>query len=204
MVWCTDPRRVAVLRGEITRQRRIGRWRFRDTHPGNRRPREDERQNDKRCNEYVCHVYVVLRIKNMEGNIICIVNTFHLVPHIPPLHSIVCMRDSSLSCSQCLSKSSSKEYNVLMKWTLSKCVLAGIATDADKLPALFDDAHTPRLPWRTKLFWAMCVRAVAFVTDTGRMALTETHAECKTLKSNMSRFSTPETYEITTIHVHER
>lgn len=98
----------------------------------------------------------------------------------------------------------SEEYDVLMKWTLSKGVLAGIATDADKLPTLLDDAHTSRLPWRTKLFWAVCVRAVAFVTTAGCMALAEAHAECETLKSNMSRFPAPEAHEITSIHIHKR
>lgn len=98
----------------------------------------------------------------------------------------------------------SEEYDVLMKWTLSKGVLAGIAPDADKLPTLFDDAYTSRLPWRTKLFWAVCVRAVAFVATTDGMALAEAHAECKTLKSNMSRFSAPKAYEIATIHIHKR
>lgn len=98
----------------------------------------------------------------------------------------------------------SEKYDVLMKWALSKGVLAGVATDADKLPTLLDDAHTSRLPWRTKLFCTVCVRAIAFVATTGCMTLTEAHAECKTLKSNMSRFSAPETYEITAVHVHER
>ena len=99
---------------------------------------------------------------------------------------------------------SSEENHVLMKRTLSKGVLAGIATDADKLPTLFDDAHTSCLPWRTKFFWTVCVRAAAFVATAGRMALTEAHTECKTLKSNMSRFSAPEAYQITTVHIHER
>ena len=91
-----------------------------------------------------------------------------------------------------------------MKWTLSKRVLAGIATDADKLPTLFYDAHASCLPWRTELFWAVCVRAVAFVTTSGCMSLTEAHAERETLKSNMSRFSAPEAHEIATIYIHER
>ena len=91
-----------------------------------------------------------------------------------------------------------------MKWTLSEGVLAGIATDADKLPALFYDAHTSRLPRRTEFLWVVRVRAAAFVTITGCMALAEAHAECKALKSNMPRFSTPEAYEIATIYIHKR
>lgn len=91
-----------------------------------------------------------------------------------------------------------------MEWTLSKSVLAGIATDADKLPSLFYDAHTSCLPWRTELFRAVCVRAVAFVTTTRCMALAEAYAECETLKSNMSRFPAPETYEFAAIYIHER
>jgi len=97
----------------------------------------------------------------------------------------------------------SEEYYVLVKWTLSKGVLAGIAADADKLPTLLDNAHASCFPWRAKLFWAVCVRAVAFVTPTRRMALAEAHTECKTLKTNVTRFSAPEAYEITSIHIHE-
>lgn len=100
-------------------------------------------------------------------------------------------------------KTSENEY-VLMKRTLSKGVLAGIATDADKLSALFDDAHAPCLPWGAKLFWAVRVRAVAFGTTTERMPLAEAHTECEALESNMSRFSAPEAYQVTTIHIHER
>lgn len=98
----------------------------------------------------------------------------------------------------------SKEYYVLMKWALSKGVLAGIATDTNKLPSLFYDAHASRLPWRTKLFWAVCICAVAFVATTRCMALTETNSERETLKSNMSRFPASETYEVATIYIHER
>ena len=99
---------------------------------------------------------------------------------------------------------SSDQYDVLMKWTLSKGVFAGVATDADKVPTLFDDAYTSCLPWRSKLFFTVRVRAVAFVTTTGLITLTEAHTECKALKSNMTRLSAPEAYQITTIHIHER
>jgi hypothetical protein len=91
-----------------------------------------------------------------------------------------------------------------MKWTLSKGVIAGIATDAYELPALLDDAHAPRLPWCSELSRTVCVRAVAFVATTERITLAEAHTEREALKSNMSRFSAPEAYEIATVHVHER
>jgi len=90
-----------------------------------------------------------------------------------------------------------------MKWTLSKGVVAGVAADADQLPTLLDDAHTSCFPGCTKLFWTVCVCAVAFVADTVRMALTEAHTERETLKTNMARFSAPKAYQITTIHIHE-
>lgn len=97
----------------------------------------------------------------------------------------------------------SQKYNVLMNRAFSKGVIARITADTDELPALLDDAYTPRLPGCTKLFWTMCVRAVALVAGTGRMALAEAYAECETLKSNMPGFSAPETHQITTIDVHE-
>lgn len=90
-----------------------------------------------------------------------------------------------------------------MKWTLSKGVLAGVAADADQLSTLLDDAHASCLPGCTKLFWTVCICAVAFVADTGRVALAEAHTEREALKSNMSRFSAPEAHQITTIHIHE-
>lgn len=98
---------------------------------------------------------------------------------------------------------SSQKYNVLVKWTLSKCVVAGVATDADQLPTLLDDAHTSCFPRRTKLFWTVCVRAVSVVADTGRMALAQAHTERETLKPNVTRFAAPETYQVTTIYIHK-
>lgn len=106
--------------------------------------------------------------------------------------------------NNCVKPCSSKEYYVLMKWTLSKGVLAGIATDTNKLPSLFYDAHTSCLPWLTELFRSVCICAVAFVATTRIMALAETDSECETLKSNMSRFPASEANKIATIYIHER
>lgn len=114
-----------------------------------------------------------------------------------------CMTSCALKKMETHNVPPSQKYNVLVKWTLSKCVIAGVATDADQLPTLFDDSHTSCLPRCTKLFWTMCVRAVSLIADTGRMALAEAYTERETLKSNVTRFSTPETYQITTIYIHK-
>lgn len=59
-----------------------------------------------------------------------------------------------------------------MERTLPKRMISRIATDAHQLTALFDDAHTPRLPRCAELLYAVCVRTIAFIARVGCMVLT--------------------------------
>lgn len=85
-----------------------------------------------------------------------------------------------------------QQYEILVQWTLSKRVFRRVAADAHQLPPLFDDAHTPCLPWRSNLLCT--VRKIAIFFGTGSVFETLAWANTKgqALESYVTRLTAPE------------
>ena len=91
---------------------------------------------------------------------------------------------------------------VAVDGTLSKRVVARVASDADELVTVSDHPHTSQFPRLPQFLLAVCKRAVCVRAFSPDVMMAQLHLEGEALVPHVTRLSAPEADEIVSVRLH--